>query len=74
MGSTCEGAERLKDAALDPILDDSFGAFIIHDICQRVEINEVGFHCFFYSNAAVSVAALERMWATRWKLYFDAKF
>ncbi len=74
MGRTSDADERLKDAALDLIWEESYGAVTIDDICQRAEVKKGSFYYFFDSKAALAVAALERMWVEEWKPNLDAKF
>lgn len=74
MGRTSDADERLKDAALDLIWEESYGAVTIDDICQRAEVKKGSFYYFFDSKASLAVAALERMWVDEWKPNLDAKF
>jgi TetR/AcrR family transcriptional repressor of nem operon len=74
MGRTSDADERLMDAALDLIWEESYGAVTIDDICKRAEVKKGSFYYFFDSKATLAVAALERMWAEDWKPTLDAKF
>jgi len=74
MGRTSDADERLKDAALDLIWEESYGAVTIDDICKRADVKKGSFYYFFDSKAALAVAALERMWTEEWKPSLDAKF
>ncbi len=74
MGRTSDANERLMDAALDLIWEESYGAVTIDDICKRAEVKKGSFYYFFDSKATLAVAALERMWAEDWKPSLDAKF
>lgn len=74
MGRTSDANERLMDAALDLIWEESYGAVTIDDICKRAEVKKGSFYYFFDSKATLAVAALERMWAEDWKPNLDAKF
>ena len=74
MGRTSDADERLKDAALALIWEESYGAVTIDDICNRAEVKKGSFYYFFDSKAELAVAALEKMWATEWKPKLDATF
>ena len=63
MGRTSDADERLKDAALALIWEESYGAVTIDDICKRAEVKKGSFYYFFESKAELAVAALEKMWA-----------
>ena len=74
MGRTSDADERLKDAALALIWEESYGAVTIDDICSRAEVKKGSFYYFFDSKAELAVAALEKMWLTEWKPYLDQTF
>lgn len=74
MGRTSDANERLMDAALDLMWEESYGAVTIDDICRRAEVKKGSFYYFFESKAHLAVAALERMWSQDWKPTLDAKF
>src|SRR5258705_12988246 len=74
MGRTSDANERLKQAALDLMWEESYGAVTIDDICKRAEVKKGSFYYFFDSKATLAVAALERMWTEEWKPNLDAKF
>lgn len=74
MGRTSDANERLMDAALDLIWEESYGAVTIDDICKRAEVKKGSFYYFFDSKATLAGAALERMWTDEWKPTLDAKF
>src|SRR3954470_11765981 len=74
MGRTSDADERLKDAALALIWEESYGAVTIDDICNRAEVKKGSFYYFFDSKAELAVAALEKLWATEWKPKLDATF
>lgn len=74
MGRTSDADERLKDAALDLIWEESYGAVTIDDICKRADVKKGSFYYFFDSKATLAAAALERMWSEQWKPNLDAKF
>lgn len=74
MGRTSDANERLMDAALDLIWEESYGAVTIDDICKRADVKKGSFYYFFDSKAELAVAALERMWAQTWKPNMDQAF
>lgn len=74
MGRTSDADERLMDAALDLIWEESYGAVTIDDICKRADVKKGSFYYFFSSKAELAVAALERMWAQTWKPRMDETF
>jgi TetR/AcrR family transcriptional repressor of nem operon len=74
MGRTSDAKERLMDAALDLIWEESYGAVTIDDICKRAEVKKGSFYYFFDSKSTLAVAALERMWLEDWKVNLDAQF
>jgi TetR/AcrR family transcriptional repressor of nem operon len=74
MGRTSDADERLKQAALDLMWEESYGAVTIDDICKRAEVKKGSFYYSFESKAALAVAALEKMWTDDWKPSLDARF
>jgi len=74
MGRTSDANERLMDAALDLIWEESYGAVSIDDICKRADVKKGSFYYFFSSKADLAVAALERMWSQTWKPNMDQRF
>lgn len=74
MGRTSDANERLMDAALELLWQESYGAVTIDDICKRADVKKGSFYYFFESKAELSVAALERMWQEEWKPRLDAQF
>ncbi len=62
MGRTSDANERLMDAALDLIWEESYGAVTIDDICKRADVKKGSFYYFFNSKSELAIAALERMW------------
>jgi TetR/AcrR family transcriptional repressor of nem operon len=74
MGRTSDANERLMDAALDLIWEESYGAVTIDDICKRADVKKGSFYYFFDSKATLAVAAFERMWNEDWKPHLDACF
>ena len=74
MGRTSDAKERLMDAALDLIWEESYGSVTIDDICKRAEVKKGSFYYFFSSKSELAVAALERMWLQSWKPSMDQRF
>ena len=74
MGRTSDANERLMDAALDLIWEESYGAITIDDICKRAEVKKGSFYYFFSSKSELAIAALERFWAEEAKPKMDSIF
>lgn len=74
MGRTSDADERLKDAALSLMWEESYGMVTIDDICQRADVKKGSFYYFFKSKADLAVAALEKLWLTEWKPNMDTFF
>ncbi|SDS10205.1 TetR/AcrR family transcriptional regulator [Opitutus sp. GAS368] len=74
MGRTSDANERLMDAALDLIWEESYGAITIDDICKRAGVAKGSFYYFFSSKSELAVAALERMWQEVSKPKMDGIF
>jgi TetR/AcrR family transcriptional regulator, transcriptional repressor for nem operon len=74
MGRTSDADERLMDAALDLIWEESYGAVTIDDICTRADVKKGSFYYFFKSKSELAVAALERMWLEKSKPQMDSLF
>src|SRR5262245_52450852 len=74
MGRTSDAKERLMNAALELIWEESYGAVTIDDICKRADVKKGSFYYFFSSKADLAVASLEKMWSEQWKPALDAKF
>ena len=54
--------ERLTDAAMDLIWENSYGATSVDDICQRAGAKKGSFYYFFKSKSELAAAALEADW------------
>jgi len=74
MGRTSDADERLKQAALDLMWEESYGAVTIDDICRRADVKKGSFYYFFKSKAELAVAALEKLWNEDWKPRLDRTF
>lgn len=74
MGRTSDANERLMDAALDLIWEESYGSVTIDDICKRADVKKGSFYYFFSSKSDLAVAALERLWQQESKPKMDSIF
>jgi TetR/AcrR family transcriptional repressor of nem operon len=74
MGRTSDADQRLMDAALELMWEESYGAVTIDDICQRADVKKGSFYYFFKSKAHLAVAALEKLWKEQWKPFLDTHF
>jgi len=74
MGRTSDANERLMDAALDLIWEESYGSITIDDICTRAEVKKGSFYYFFSSKSELAIAALERFWIEEGKPKMDSLF
>ena len=54
--------ERLTDAAMDLIWENSYGATSVDDICQRAGAKKGSFYYFFKSKSELAAAALDADW------------
>ncbi len=74
MGRTSDADDRLKDAALALLWEESYGAVTIDDICNKAGVKKGSFYYFFDSKAELAVAAMEKIWETDWKPTLDRMF
>jgi len=74
MGRTSDAEQRLRQAALDLMWEESYGAVTIDDICQRAEVKKGSFYYFYKSKADLAVAALDHLWTDSWKPMLDQRF
>ena len=65
--------ERLTDAALELIWENSYGATSVDAICERAGAKKGSFYYFFKSKAELTAAALEAEWNKN-KANMDALF
>src|SRR4029077_5186727 len=65
--------ERLTEAALDLIWQNSYGATSVDAICERAGAAKGGFYFFFKSKSELAAAALEADWKKR-KVDMDSIF
>lgn len=54
--------ERLTDAAMDLIWENSYGATSVDAICERADAKKGSFYYFFKSKSELAAAALEADW------------
>ena len=57
--------ERLTDAAMDLIWENSYGATSVDAICERAGAKKGSFYYFFKSKSELAAAALEADWRMR---------
>lgn len=57
--------ERLTDAAMDLIWENSYGATSVDEICERAGAKKGSFYYFFKSKSELAAAALEADWEKR---------
>src|SRR5947209_13841267 len=65
--------ERLTDAALDLMWENSYGTTSVDAICERAGAKKGSFYYFFKSKSELTIAALEAEWNKR-KADMDALF
>src|SRR6266702_562315 len=65
--------QRLTDAALDLMWENSYGTTSVDAICQRAGAKKGSFYYFFKSKSELTVAALEEEWNKN-KANMDALF
>ena len=74
MGRKSDAKQRLLDAALDLIWENSYGVVTIDAICEKAGVKKGSFYYFFESKADLAVDALDHEWQTEIKPKFDAMF
>lgn len=74
MGRKSDAKQRLLDAALDLIWENSYGVVTIDAICEKAGVKKGSFYYFFESKAELAVAALDHEWQTEIKPKFDGMF
>jgi TetR/AcrR family transcriptional repressor of nem operon len=62
MPRTSTAKERLTDAALAMMWENSYGATSVDSICERAKVKKGSFYYFFKSKAELAAAALEADW------------
>jgi len=74
VGRKSDAKQRLLDAALDLIWENSYGVVTIDAICEKAGVKKGSFYYFFESKADLAVAALDHEWQTEIKPKFDTMF
>lgn len=74
MGRTSDADQRLMDAALALMWEESYGCVTIDDICTRADVKKGSFYYFYKSKAELAVAAIEKLWKEQWKPMLDSCF
>lgn len=72
MGRTSDANERLMDAAISLMWEQSYGTITIDAICQAAGVKKGSFYYFFASKGDLAVAALERNWLELKPIYDNA--
>jgi len=62
MSKTCTARERLTDAALEMIWENSYGATSVDAICERAQVRKGSFYYYFKSKSELAAAALHADW------------
>ena len=62
MPRICHTRERLTDAAMDLIWENSYASTSVDAICERAEVKKGSFYYFFKSKSDLAVEALEADW------------
>jgi TetR/AcrR family transcriptional repressor of nem operon len=65
MPRTSDMKERLTDAAMDLIWENSYGSTSVDAICERASAKKGSFYYFFKSKSELAAAALEADWKKR---------
>src|SRR5690242_7530642 len=73
MPRTSDAKERLSDAAMELIWENSYGATSVDAICERADVRKGSFYYFFKSKSELAAAALEADWKKR-KVDMDTIF
>ncbi|MGC3988743.1 MAG: TetR/AcrR family transcriptional regulator [Chthoniobacteraceae bacterium] len=62
MPRTSTAQERLTDAALEMIWENSYGATSVDAICEKANVRKGSFYYFFKSKSELAAAALKADW------------
>jgi TetR/AcrR family transcriptional regulator, transcriptional repressor for nem operon len=65
MPRTSDAKERLTDAAMELIWENSYGATTVDAICERADVRKGSFYYFFKSKSELAAMALEADWKKR---------
>jgi TetR/AcrR family transcriptional repressor of nem operon len=74
MGRTSSADQKLMDASLELMWEESYGSVTIDDICKRAGVKTGSFYYFYKSKADLAAAALEKLWQREWKPSLDEVF
>lgn len=74
MGRTSNADQKLMDASLELMWEESYGSVTIDDICKRAGVKTGSFYYFYKSKADLAAAALEKLWNEEWKPMLDQVF
>src|SRR5580658_4306660 len=74
MGRTSDADQKLMNASLDLMWEESYGSVTIDEICKRAGVKTGSFYYFYKSKADLAVAALEKLWSEEWKPMLDKVF
>src|SRR5262245_58312499 len=64
MGRVSDAKQRLLQATIDLIWQNSYGAVTVDNICERAGVKKGSFYYFFPSKTDLVVAALDSHWQT----------
>jgi len=62
MSRTSTAKDRLMDAAMEMIWENSYGATSVDAICDRADVRKGSFYYFFKSKSELAAAALDADW------------
>lgn len=62
MGRVSDAKQRLLDATIDLIWQNSYGAVTVDNICERAGVKKGSFYYFFPSKTDLVIAALDAHW------------
>jgi TetR/AcrR family transcriptional repressor of nem operon len=62
MSRTSTAKERLTDAAMEMLWENSYGATSVDAICERADVRKGSFYYFFKSKSDLAAEALEADW------------
>src|SRR5882757_7070919 len=62
MARTSTAKDRLMDAAMEMIWENSYGATSVDAICERADVRKGSFYYFFKSKSELAAEALDADW------------
>jgi TetR/AcrR family transcriptional regulator, transcriptional repressor for nem operon len=74
MGRTSDADQKLMNASLDLMWEESYGSVTIDEICKRAGVKTGSFYYFYKSKADLAAAALTKLWNDEWKPMLDRVF